>query len=124
MPKDWTFLTNHAHGLLAIARDPERRLRDIADLVGITERTAADIFDAGADVITTGNHVYRHRDAYEFLDSPGEWYLDPATGARAHTDDGEFALEGDERLRDERCTAERAPAGLDWRPGDLSSRSR
>ena len=36
--------------------------------VGITERTAADIFGAGVDVITTGNHVYRHRDAYEFLD--------------------------------------------------------
>ncbi len=36
--------------------------------VGITERTAGDIYDAGVDVITTGNHVYRHRDAYEFLD--------------------------------------------------------
>lgn len=36
--------------------------------MGITERTANDMFGAGADVITTGNHVYRHRDAYEFLD--------------------------------------------------------
>lgn len=36
--------------------------------VGITERTAADLFAAGADVITTGNHVYRHREAYEFLE--------------------------------------------------------
>lgn len=36
--------------------------------VGITERTANDLFGAGADVITTGNHVYRHREAYEFLD--------------------------------------------------------
>ncbi len=36
--------------------------------MGITERTANDIFGAGADVITTGNHVYRHREAYEFLD--------------------------------------------------------
>jgi hypothetical protein len=36
--------------------------------VGITERTANDLFAAGADVITTGNHVYRHREAYEFLD--------------------------------------------------------
>ncbi len=36
--------------------------------VGITERTADELFAAGADVITTGNHVYRHRDAYEFLD--------------------------------------------------------
>jgi metallophosphoesterase (TIGR00282 family) len=36
--------------------------------MGITERTANDLFGAGADVITTGNHVYRHREAYEFLD--------------------------------------------------------
>jgi metallophosphoesterase (TIGR00282 family) len=36
--------------------------------MGITERTANDIFAAGADVITTGNHVYRHREAYAFLD--------------------------------------------------------
>jgi metallophosphoesterase (TIGR00282 family) len=36
--------------------------------VGITERTAEDIFSTGVDLITTGNHVYRHRDAYGFLD--------------------------------------------------------
>jgi 2',3'-cyclic-nucleotide 2'-phosphodiesterase len=36
--------------------------------LGITEKTANQLFDAGVDVITTGNHVYRHRDAYEFLD--------------------------------------------------------
>ena len=36
--------------------------------MGITERTANDLFGAGTDVITTGNHVYRHREAYEFLD--------------------------------------------------------
>jgi len=36
--------------------------------VGITERTANDLFETGADVITTGNHVYRHREAYDFLE--------------------------------------------------------
>ncbi len=36
--------------------------------MGITERTANDIFDTGTGVITTGNHVYRHRDAYDFLE--------------------------------------------------------
>lgn len=36
--------------------------------MGITERTANELFDAGADVITTGNHVYRHRGVYEYLD--------------------------------------------------------
>jgi len=36
--------------------------------VGITERTALDIFRSGADVITLGNHAYRHTEVYEFLD--------------------------------------------------------
>jgi metallophosphoesterase (TIGR00282 family) len=36
--------------------------------LGITEKTANDIFSFGVDVITTGNHVYRHRDAYPYLD--------------------------------------------------------
>ncbi len=34
----WTFLTNHSHVLLALYRDPDKRLRDIANAVGITER--------------------------------------------------------------------------------------
>ena len=36
--------------------------------LGITEKTAADLFSMGADVITLGNHAFRHRDAYEYLD--------------------------------------------------------
>ena len=36
--------------------------------VGITERTANDLFGLGTGVITTGNHVYRHREAYDFLE--------------------------------------------------------
>ena len=47
----WTFLTNHAQVLLCIANDPDIRLRDVADTVGITERAAqrivADLADAG-----------------------------------------------------------------------------
>lgn len=40
---NWTFLTNHAHVLIAIARDPDARLRDVATQVGITERAAQGI---------------------------------------------------------------------------------
>lgn len=47
----WTFLTNHAQVLLCIAGDPGVRLRDIADRVGITERSAfaivLDLTEAG-----------------------------------------------------------------------------
>jgi 2',3'-cyclic-nucleotide 2'-phosphodiesterase len=37
--------------------------------VGITPETAGELFDAGADVITLGNHTYRHREVYSYLDS-------------------------------------------------------
>lgn len=47
----WTFLTNHAHVLLCLAREPGARMRDVADLVGITERAVqrivADLEEAG-----------------------------------------------------------------------------
>ena len=39
----WTFLSNHAHVLIALAHDPELRLRDLAEQVGITERAIAQI---------------------------------------------------------------------------------
>jgi hypothetical protein len=39
----WTFLSNHAHVLLLIARDPETKLRDVATSVGITERAVQRI---------------------------------------------------------------------------------
>ena len=45
----WTFLTNHAHVLFSIAADPEVRLRDLADRVGITERAVARITAELAD---------------------------------------------------------------------------
>ncbi len=37
--------------------------------LGITRKTGDDLFAMGADVITLGNHAYRHRDAYEYLDN-------------------------------------------------------
>lgn len=39
----WTFLSNHGHVLMCIAADPEARLRDIAERVGITERAVFGI---------------------------------------------------------------------------------
>ncbi|HZG35622.1 MAG TPA: winged helix-turn-helix domain-containing protein [Gaiellaceae bacterium] len=47
----WVFLTNHAHVLLSVARDPEARARDIAERVGITERAAQRIL---GDLLTEG----------------------------------------------------------------------
>ena len=47
----WQFVTNHTQVLLCIARDPDIRLREIADAVGITlgsaQRILADLVEAG-----------------------------------------------------------------------------
>jgi predicted transcriptional regulator len=42
-PVSWTFLSNHAHVLFCLARNRDARLREVADLVGITERAAFKI---------------------------------------------------------------------------------
>ena len=59
----WTFLTNHAHVLLCIAREPEMRMRDVAHLVGITERAVqrivAELEEAG--YIERSRHGRRNR---------------------------------------------------------------
>jgi 2',3'-cyclic-nucleotide 2'-phosphodiesterase len=36
--------------------------------IGITPKTADELFSAGVDVITLGNHTYRHREVYGYLD--------------------------------------------------------
>jgi DNA-binding MarR family transcriptional regulator len=49
--RGWQFVTNHTQVLLCIARDPDVRLRDIAEAVGITvgsaQRILADLIEAG-----------------------------------------------------------------------------
>ena len=60
---EWTFLSNHAHVLLVIARDPEVRLRDVADRVGITERAVQRIVAdlEGGGVLTRERTGRRNR---------------------------------------------------------------
>ncbi len=36
---EWTFLSNHGHVLICIAKNPDIRLSEVAELVGIRERT-------------------------------------------------------------------------------------
>jgi DNA-binding IclR family transcriptional regulator len=50
-PKTWTFLTNHAQVLLCVATTPDIRLRDVAERVGITERSAQRIL---SELVETG----------------------------------------------------------------------
>jgi 2',3'-cyclic-nucleotide 2'-phosphodiesterase len=42
---------------------------NIANGAGITSKLALRLLDAGVDVITTGNHVYRQKEVYSFLNT-------------------------------------------------------
>ena len=59
---DWTFLSNYAHVLVCLAENPEARLRDVAERVGITERSAqrliAHLDEAG--ILTREKHGRRN----------------------------------------------------------------
>ena len=55
--KPWTFVTNHTQVLLCLAKNPDVRLRDVAQAIGITERAAQRIL---TDLVETG-YVERTR---------------------------------------------------------------
>lgn len=53
MPKrtGWTFLSNHGHVMVCLARDPDARLREIAEEVGVTGRAVQGIV---GDLVAAG----------------------------------------------------------------------
>ena len=55
---EWSFLTNHARVLVCIARDPGVRLREIADMLGVTERRAFGIVND----LTKAGYVVKEKD--------------------------------------------------------------
>ena len=67
----WTFLSNHAHVLICLARDPEIRLREVAERIGITERAVLSILsDLEAEGLVR-RHREGRRNSYELhLDHP------------------------------------------------------
>ena len=60
----WTFLSNHAHVLVCVAKNPDVRLSEVAALVGVRERTVHrivhELIDAGYISVTKDgrNNVY------------------------------------------------------------------
>jgi metallophosphoesterase (TIGR00282 family) len=62
--------------------------------VGITEKTARELFETGADAITLGNHAYRHRDVYGFLDRE-ERIVRPANYPKGSPGRGHTVVERD-----------------------------
>jgi metallophosphoesterase (TIGR00282 family) len=55
--------------------------------IGITPKIADELFAAGIDVITLGNHTYRHREIYRYLDAE-ERILRPANFLRSQPGHG------------------------------------
>jgi metallophosphoesterase (TIGR00282 family) len=62
--------------------------------LGVTEKTAQAFFEMGADAITLGNHAYRHRDAYAYLDAE-QRIVRPANYVRGNPGRGHTVVEKD-----------------------------
>jgi metallophosphoesterase (TIGR00282 family) len=60
--------------------------------LGITPKIANQLFNAGVDVITLGNHTYRQREIYEYLDDRRE-ILRPANFLRSQPGHGWCVVE-------------------------------
>ncbi|MFF2571356.1 helix-turn-helix transcriptional regulator [Streptomyces sp. NPDC058084] len=75
----WTFVTNHARILAMILRDPEVRLRDLAEACGLTERAAGAII---GDLETAGYLTrVRHGRRNHYEVTAGTLFRHPAEGA-------------------------------------------
>lgn len=64
-PPGWTFLSNHGHVLLCIARDANVRVREIAQTVGITERAVQRILGELEEAGVIGRTRQGRRTHYE-----------------------------------------------------------
>jgi metallophosphoesterase (TIGR00282 family) len=62
--------------------------------IGITPKEARDLFAAGVDVITLGNHTYRHREVWPYLDEERN-ILRPANFLRTQPGRGTVVFERD-----------------------------
>jgi 2',3'-cyclic-nucleotide 2'-phosphodiesterase len=62
---------------------------------GITPKVADELFGAGVDVITLGNHTYRHRDVYPYLDAHDR-ILRPANFLRGQPGHGSCVVSRDD----------------------------
>jgi len=58
MDKTWTVLSNHGIALVCVAREPGIRLRDLADCMGVSDRTAFGVVD---DLIE-GGYLRRYKE--------------------------------------------------------------
>jgi metallophosphoesterase (TIGR00282 family) len=62
--------------------------------LGITSKIALELFASGVDVITLGNHTYRHREVYPYLDEEAR-ILRPANFLESQPGHGRCVVERD-----------------------------
>jgi len=66
---------------------------NVAGGVGITEKTAGQIYRAGVDAITLGNHVWKHSEVYDYLDREPR-IVRPANYPKGNPGRGVMVVEG------------------------------
>lgn len=63
--KSWTFLSNHGHVMVQISQNSELKVKEIAEIVGITERSTqsilADLEEAGYIEVTRAGRRNNYR---------------------------------------------------------------
>jgi MarR family len=108
----WTLLTGHGHVLVEIARNPGARIRDISQVVGLTERTVQAIVAnlegagyltrtrAGRRVLYTVNRdcAFRHSAQEGLRIGP---FLDVFTSEGPHTTGGRPATPPSQKRKPE-----------------------
>lgn len=63
----WTFLTNHAHVIVLLDREPEARVRDLAAGVGITDRAVSRILGELEEAGVISRQRRGRRNVYRIL---------------------------------------------------------
>jgi hypothetical protein len=92
----WSFLSHHGESLLALARSPDLRLRDLASAVGVTARSAQSIVN---DLVEAGYLERRREGRRNRYLVRGDRPLPPSVGADHVVADLVVALVSDPSVR-------------------------
>lgn len=107
---EWTFFSNYAHVLVCLAQNPGALLREVAERVGVTERTAMRLIsrldEAGILTrvkqgrrnfyrITTSEHLRHPLEAHCTIDELLGMILRPGGDSALHRPKNEDLMTGD-----------------------------
>ena len=67
-----TYLKNHEYDFVVVNAE------NAAGGFGLTRKTAIELLEAGVTVITSGNHIWQHKDIHEYIDEVNCPVLRPA----------------------------------------------